>query len=70
MTLLNREFHSPDYLFIVRTRALQLIMAIIGSTSFMGLVEAFLDLQSPEVAGNHVQDIVSCILVIERKAYR
>ncbi|KAL0060582.1 hypothetical protein AAF712_012640 [Marasmius tenuissimus] len=64
------KFSHPEYLFVVRTRALQLIMAIIGSTSFMGLVEAFLEFQSPEVAGKHVRDIVSCILVMERKDYR
>ncbi|KAK1225760.1 hypothetical protein PQX77_011291 [Marasmius sp. AFHP31] len=55
------ELSRPGYPFSIRTRALRVIMALIGSMKFMGLAAALVDLNSMPQTQTHLYDVLDCL---------
>ncbi|KAL0063161.1 hypothetical protein AAF712_009955 [Marasmius tenuissimus] len=55
------EFSHPEYPFSIRTRALRVIMTLIGSMKFIGLAAALVNLNSMPQTQTHLYDVLDCL---------
>ncbi|KAJ8081409.1 guanine nucleotide-binding protein subunit alpha [Marasmius tenuissimus] len=55
------ELSHPGYPFSIRTRALRIIMTLIGSMTFIGLATTLVDLNSTSKLHRHFCDVLDCL---------
>ncbi|KAK1224935.1 hypothetical protein PQX77_012138 [Marasmius sp. AFHP31] len=55
------ELSHPGYPFSIRTRALRIIMTLVGSMTFIGLATTIVDLNSTSKLHRHLCDVLDCL---------